>query len=628
MKLIAPNYLWLLSIAIPIIVLYFLKLKRTPRYVSSTLLWEKTIEDMRVNAPFQRLKRSLLLFIQLLILIFLTLALARPANDVEKSIGNRKIFLLDISASMKTVEREFDKSRFEISRKKIRNAIAGIEHDELIALITFDISAHLAVPFTAEKSKFLDSLDQVKPTDNPTNISEALNLAESLSLKHENVEISIVSDGRFQPAEIPIRFNKMNLRFVRIGKEFDNVGITNIAARISPTSRSQYDLTITVFNAGNEVAEGILEIKHEDKLIDGKKFKLGSGKEEFFTISDSRMISGIVEANILRIDQFMLDNRAKIILPKPRKVRILLISNGNDFMTGLLSVASSAFHEISVQAESVDVDNGLKLYDNNSNNYDLVIFDMCSPEQMKPGNHVFMGAVPPLSNWSLNIEELVNAPEPKPPTQHPLLNYIDFTNVFIKKAPKLTIPTSAKIIIDSEETPLVALYTQRGLKIVVFGFDVYDSTWPWQDSFPLFFGNVINYLTRTEEGQDKFVYRTGETCSIFAGVEDASTKLISPRSEQKNVILGNDGYWHLGQLNESGVYNLAIGNKSKELAVALLNLDESSITPRENLSFKGDSGKVRTEELKSTREYWQYMLIVAFLLIFFEWYIYHRRPFG
>ncbi|MCD4658267.1 MAG: BatA and WFA domain-containing protein [Planctomycetes bacterium] len=628
MKLLAPEYLWLLFIAIPIIVLYFLKLKRTPRYVSSTLLWEKTIEDMRVNAPFQRLKRSLLLFIQLLILLFLTLALARPANDVEKSIGNRRIFLLDVSASMKTIEREFDKSRFEISRNKIREAIAGIKHDELIALITFDSRAHLASPFTAEKTKFLESLDRVKPTDNPTDISEALNLAESLSLKHENVEISIVSDGRFQPEEIPVRFNKMNLRFVRIGKEFDNVGISNLAARISPMSRSQYDLTITVFNAGNESAEGILEIKHEDKLIDAKKFSLGSGKDEFFTISDNRLSSGIVEANILRQDQFMLDNRATLILPKPRKVRILLISNGNDFLTGLLSVASSAFHEITVQAESVDVDNGLKLYNNAANNYDLVIFDMCSPERMKAGNHVFMGAVPPLSNWSLNIEELVDAPEPKPPTQHPLLNYIDFSNVFIKKAPKLKIPTSAKIIIDSEETPLVALYTQKGLKIVVFGFDVYDSTWPMQPSFPLLFNNIINYLTRTEEGHDKYVYRTGETCSIFAEVEDDSAKLMSPRGERKNVILGNDRYWHLGQLSESGVYKLSVGNESKMLAVSLLNFDESNISTRENLSFKGGSGTVRIEDLKSTREYWKYMLIFALLLILFEWYIYHRRPFG
>ncbi|MCD4656469.1 MAG: hypothetical protein K8S87_02880, partial [Planctomycetes bacterium] len=86
--------------------------------------------------------------------------------------------------------------------------------------------------------------------------------------------------------------------------------------------------------------------------------------------------------------------------------------------------------------------------------------------------------------------------------------------------------------------------------------------------------------------------------------------------------------WHLGQLIESGVYKLSVGDESKELAVALLNFDESNISPREHLSFKGGSGNVRTEDLKSTREYWQYMLMFALLLIFFEWYIYHRRPFG
>lgn len=73
----------------PLLLLYFLKLRRTSRSIPSTMLWRRSVEDVRANAPFQRLRPSILLFLQLLILLLLVLALAQPQFEGSSNAGAR-----------------------------------------------------------------------------------------------------------------------------------------------------------------------------------------------------------------------------------------------------------------------------------------------------------------------------------------------------------------------------------------------------------------------------------------------------------------------------------------------------------------------------------------------------------
>src|SRR5688572_5368089 len=114
MGFLAPAALFLASLAIPIIIFYMLKLRRQPARVSSLFLWQQVLEDRRANAPWQRLRRHLLLLLQLLILALLVMALARPYFTVQARVQGNVVLLLDASASMQATD--VLPNRFEAAR--------------------------------------------------------------------------------------------------------------------------------------------------------------------------------------------------------------------------------------------------------------------------------------------------------------------------------------------------------------------------------------------------------------------------------------------------------------------------------------------------------------------------------
>ena len=81
MSFLAPLMLFFAFTIPVVIVLYLLKLKREIRVVSSTVLWQRFLLDSRANAPFQKLRRNLLLLLQLLILILAGLAILSIDRD-------------------------------------------------------------------------------------------------------------------------------------------------------------------------------------------------------------------------------------------------------------------------------------------------------------------------------------------------------------------------------------------------------------------------------------------------------------------------------------------------------------------------------------------------------------------
>jgi Ca-activated chloride channel family protein len=83
-----------------VLAMYLLKLRRDQQVVPSTLLWQKLLTDVEANAPWQRLRRSLLLLLQLLLVALLAILAARPFLDRPAGLAGDVVVVIDTSASM------------------------------------------------------------------------------------------------------------------------------------------------------------------------------------------------------------------------------------------------------------------------------------------------------------------------------------------------------------------------------------------------------------------------------------------------------------------------------------------------------------------------------------------------
>src|SRR5579871_4783003 len=131
MSFLAPTALILGALAVPIILMYMLRLRRREVQVSSTMLWQQILRDREANAPWQKLKRNLLLLLQLLILAALVIALARPFIAVPTVTTGRIAILVDASASMNATD--VQPSRFEAAKEQANGIVNTLGPQDSVA---------------------------------------------------------------------------------------------------------------------------------------------------------------------------------------------------------------------------------------------------------------------------------------------------------------------------------------------------------------------------------------------------------------------------------------------------------------------------------------------------------------
>ncbi len=637
------------AVAVPLLLLlYFLKLKRREMVVSSTLLWKRAVQDLQVNAPFQRLRRNILLLLQLLALVAILAALAGPMLSLDRGPGRRYVVLIDRSASMNATD--VAPSRLAEAKKQAKVFVESMRSGSAMALtdtadhamvIAFDGHARVMCNFTSEKRRLTAAIEAIEPGDGRSQLREAVTVGRAFAQSggldngtqsQARAQLVLFSDGRIEDLE-GIAVGAEELVFHSIGESGENVAITAMKARRSYENPEQVEVFASLANYGGtavtrDVQLGVDGDVRAVRSVTIPAAQAGEGDRPWtagkmaVNFSLSHEGQGIVEVRQLGADALACDDAAWGVLEAPEKLSVLLVTEGNPVVESSLRACPIArldpctpagFEAMEASAFAMQP-------------YDVIVLDRYAPKRLVRSSYLVFGAVPTgidvNSAGEVEDQGIIDWR-----ARHPVLHYANLTNLFAATSLALELPRDAEVLAEFGDTPAIATVRRHGSTFLLVGFDVLASNWPFEPSFVLFCYNALNYLSVQQGSGRQRELAVSEPIVIEDVRAEGEVTVVLPDGSEVQVAPDPGRTVRFPGTHRVGVYAVELPGEARRFyAMNLADAEESRIEPRDAVAFESVTVAAQGEGVQRANvPLWPALVLAALVVACVEWVVYNKK---
>ena len=621
MALFAPVALALALLALPIVLLYMLRLRRREQPISSTMLWRDLVRDRAANAPWQPLRRNLLLLLQLLALAALVLALARPALWRPGPGGGDVIVLLDASASMQAGDGARG-ARFDDASAAIGRLIDGLGGDDRMTLIRVGRSPVALAAATGDRGALRRALDAAAPESAAADWPAAFALAAGSTQGLGVPRIFIVSDGRL-PDGLPALPGEVT--FIPVGRSGDNLALTTTAARATPQGTQ---VLVTATNPGPSARSALLSLVVDGVLYDSRRLDVAPAQSvsQGWTVpSGASAVEARLEPRDGAADYLALDDRAWAVLQGSNTRRVLLIGEGNLFLERFFAVLPG-YELVRAMADEAAATG-------NDEAFDLYVYDgVALPDGPLPGNVLVFDPQPTSGDDGLlAVSGVFSDTTAVRLADSPLLENVIWRDTTVAAAQQVDAP-ALEPLIEAKSGPLLLAGEVDGRRVAVFTFDLRDSDLPLQIAFPVIMANITAWLSPGRVITDENP-QPGVAVTILPGARAATVVVTQPDGAvwEEGVQAGEPVRFL--QTQQTGLYRVAFRDDSGAtqpagtFAVNFLDAAESRIQPADTLRL-GQADIAPAADVAGLRPLWPWLLAGGLAVLSLEWWISYRRGLG
>lgn len=494
--------------------MYILKQKFEEREISSIYLWHQVLKDIEVNTPWQKLKKNLLLFLQLLFITFLVLALSDPFLYIKGGMYSNLVIVIDNTGSMNT--RYESGTRLEQAKKLAEDAVRSTGTNASITLVTVSGNPKVEMGKTSDKAEAIGRIKAIKGSNCSGNINDSVSLVKAMVKQYEG-------DSGYKAVFYTDSFvdtGDLNAEVAVISTEVENASLDYIAF-----SQEDKELKVMVraSNRSKNPLNREISLYGNEKVLDIKTVELAPEETKTVYFENVPANSTYLWGEFTEKDDLMEDNVIYGVLRPDKPKKVLLVSQSNVFVEKALSNIK-----------------GIELYKTNpgeelEEGYDLYIYDSNSPVVLpKLGSLLLLN--PPIGNGIVESAGEIEGGMAEIEI-HPVTKYMDSTDFMVSKLKDMEVPYWADVLIKAGSKPAVIAGEYKDRRMAVIGFDLHNSDFVLTPEYPIFLYNIMGYLVGLDlEGRTSF--KSGEQIdlNILPEVSEAFVKDPSGKTHKMELV--------------------------------------------------------------------------------------------
>ena len=582
---------WAMCGVLFILALYMLRRRHEVLEVPSTHLWRMALRTQRVERPIERLRRRLLMWIQLLLLIMLAGALMRPAMlGGEEALEMTLIF--DVSASMSAQER--GGTRLDSARREAARMVDALPGGSRVSMISAGADVQQIVTCTDNKQQILGAIQALQPQNGRAQLGEAISLAKAVKRELPAMQILLFSDD----AQLG---DDDEVQRIPIGSPAENRAIISFAGA---TTLAGGRALAQIANHGKACVLTV-ECYADDMLCDVRTVDVKEGETiavSFDIPSESRHL----RAKIVESDALERDNERFCTIQTEVRPKIVMAGEGSIFLEKALQLSGAELIKTTGDEAASIAD------------AELFVFDAVLPETLpQRGSMLFVN--PPSGALDFALGEMIDGGTLDAHASD-LTHGLTLLGAQVRRFRPISGDGETLLLCGGKAAMMHSEI--EGRRVAVIGFDLHESNLPMKYDFPVLMHNLLGTLL-PNSGIHIEDAHCGQRLALRHSARADAAQVQLPKGTVIDISVPP---LPLTNTDEPGIYALreTFGDGSERTSLFAVNLpaEESDLRRVARAAeMKTDAGQVVHYGIELTK----YLLMALLLLSVVEWWVSRRE---